>query len=117
MEEEIQGVLPRLERNMRFLQIIAVVSPLVGLLGTVTGMIATFQMITLYGTGDPKVMSGGISEALVTTMYGLIVAIPIMLIHGYLSGIADRVVGLLEEKSIMFVNIVNRSTDREALQE
>lgn len=113
MEEEIQGQLPRLERNMRFLQIIAMVSPLLGLLGTVTGMIATFQMITLYGTGDPKIMSGGISEALVTTMYGLIVAIPIMLLHGYLGGISDRVVGLLEEKSIMFVNVVNRSKNQD----
>ena len=108
MEEAIQKSLPRLERNMSALSILGMVSPLIGLLGTVTGMIATFQMITLYGTGDPKIMSGGISEALVTTQYGLIVAIPIILLHGYFQGRIDRIVGILEEKSIMLVNAVKK---------
>ncbi len=104
MAEAIQSTLPRLERNMSALQILGMVAPLLGLLGTVTGMIATFQMITLYGTGDPKIMSGGISEALVTTQYGLIVAIPIILIHGYFQGRIDNIIGNLEEKAIMLVN-------------
>lgn len=109
MQESIQSVLPRLERNMSALQILGMVSPLLGLLGTVTGMIATFQMITLYGTGDPKIMSGGISEALITTQYGLIVAIPIILVHGYFQGRIDRIVGLLEEKAITVVNAVKKT--------
>ncbi len=109
MEEAIQSAMPRLDRNMSALQILGMVSPLLGLLGTVTGMIATFQMITLYGTGDPKIMSGGISEALITTQYGLIVAIPIILVHGYLQGRIDRIIGLLEEKAIMLVNTVKKT--------
>jgi len=109
MSEAIQSSLPRLERSMSALRILGMVSPLLGLLGTVTGMIATFQMITLYGTGDPKIMSGGISEALVTTEYGLIVAIPIILIHGFLQGLIDRIIGILEEKAIMLVNAVKKS--------
>ncbi|MDY6972183.1 MAG: MotA/TolQ/ExbB proton channel family protein [Thermodesulfobacteriota bacterium] len=112
MEEEIQSVLPIFERNMRFLQILGMVAPLMGLLGTVTGMITTFQMITLYGTGDPKMMSGGISEALVTTMYGLIMAIPIMLFHGYLGNRSERLLGTLEEKSLMLVNTISRSPSK-----
>ncbi len=109
MQEAIQGTLPRLERNMSALQILGMVAPLIGLLGTVTGMISTFQMITLYGTGDPKIMSGGISEALVTTEYGLIVAIPIILMHGYLNSRIDRIVGILEERAITIVNSVKKS--------
>lgn len=108
LQEAIQSVLPRLERSMSALQILGMVAPLLGLLGTVTGMIATFQMITLYGTGDPKIMSGGISEALITTQYGLIVAIPIILVHGYFQGRIDRIVGLLEEKGMMLVNAVKK---------
>ena len=114
MEEAIQSTLPRLERSMSPLQILGMVAPLIGLLGTVTGMIATFQMITLYGTGDPKIMSGGISEALVTTQYGLIVAIPIILVHGYFQGRIDRIVGMLEEKAIMLVNAVKKQGEGQA---
>ena len=94
---------------MSALQILGMVSPLMGLLGTVTGMIATFQMITLYGTGDPKIMSGGISEALITTEYGLIVAIPIILAHGYLQGKIDGIINTLEEKAITLVNAIKTS--------
>jgi biopolymer transport protein ExbB len=114
LEEAIQKTLPRLDRYMGSLQIMGMVSPLLGLLGTVTGMIATFQMITLYGTGDPKIMSGGISEALVTTQYGLMIAIPIILVHGYLQGRIDRIVNTLEEKSIMLVNAVKKSSGASA---
>ena len=71
---------------------LAAVSPLLGLLGTVTGMIETFQSITLFGTGDPKLMSGGISQALVTTQLGLAVAIPLVLLHSLLTGQVNRLV-------------------------
>ena len=69
-----------MQRSLLFLKIISVVAPLMGLLGTVTGMIKTFQAITLFGTGDPKLMAGGISQALVTTVLGLVVAIPMVLL-------------------------------------
>ncbi|MFP4225112.1 MAG: MotA/TolQ/ExbB proton channel family protein, partial [Desulfobacterales bacterium] len=89
---------PRLERFIATLSILAAVAPLLGLLGTVTGMINTFQVITLFGTGDPKLMSGGISEALVTTQLGLAVAIPIMLLHHFLERRVDKILGDIEEK-------------------
>ena len=76
LSEAILKETPRISRMLMFLKIVAVVAPLLGLLGTVTGMIITFQAITLFGTGDPKLMAGGISQALVTTVLGLCVAIP-----------------------------------------
>ena len=88
-----------LERFLTFLKIISVVSPLLGLLGTVTGMINTFQAITLFGTGDPKLMAGGISQALVTTVMGLSVAIPIVLFHTIVSSRSKRLLMILEEQS------------------
>jgi biopolymer transport protein ExbB len=78
---------------------IAAVGPLMGLLGTVTGMIRTFQQITLFGTGDPKIMADGISQALVTTVMGLAVAIPLVLIHAYLSGRSKNIVQILDEEA------------------
>ena len=96
------------ERGLSVLAIFGVVAPLLGLLGTVTGMIETFRVITLFGTGDPKLMSGGISEALVTTELGLAVAIPIMLLHTYLSRRANRIVGQMEEKAVSLVNIIEK---------
>jgi biopolymer transport protein ExbB len=80
-----------------FIKIIAVVAPLLGLLGTVTGMIQTFQAITLYGAGDPQTMAGGISQALVTTVLGLVVAIPTVFLHWLVSTRAKRIEGILEE--------------------
>ncbi len=88
-----------LERFLTFLKIISVVSPLLGLLGTVTGMINTFQAITLFGTGDPKLMAGGISQALVTTVMGLSIAIPIVLFHTIVSSRSKRLLMILEEQS------------------
>jgi len=70
-----------------------------GLLGTVTGMIQTFQAITLFGTGDPRLMAGGISEALVTTELGLTVAIPLVLLYALLSSLASRLTSVLEEQT------------------
>ena len=77
----------------------AATAPLLGLLGTVTGMIQTFQMITLFGAGDPKMMASGISEALVTTMLGLLTAIPLVLMHAVLFSMARGVTTVLEEQS------------------
>ena len=88
---------PKLNAWVMFLKIIAVVAPLLGLLGTVTGMIQTFQAITLYGAGDPQTMAGGISQALVTTVLGLIVAIPMVFLHWLASSRAKRIEGALEE--------------------
>ena len=77
--------MPNLTKGLLFIKVIAAVAPLMGLLGTVTGMIKTFQVITLYGAGDPKLMAGGISQALMTTVLGLCVAIPMVLLHTVVS--------------------------------
>lgn len=106
LQEAILGEIPRLERFLSTLAVLASIAPLLGLLGTVTGMINTFQVITFHGTGDPRLMSSGISEALITTMLGLGVAIPIMLCHSLLSRRVETVIAQLEEKSISFVNVV-----------
>lgn len=90
---------PALTRSLLFIKIISVVAPLLGLLGTVTGMIVTFQAITLFGTGDPKLMAGGISQALVTTVLGLTVAIPTVLLHTLISGRSRRIIHILQEQS------------------
>lgn len=90
---------PKLTRSLLFIKIISVVAPLLGLLGTVTGMIVTFQAITLFGTGDPKLMAGGISQALVTTVLGLTVAIPVVLLHTLVSGRSKRILHILQEQS------------------
>lgn len=99
LSEAIFKETPALNRALLFLKIISVVAPLMGLLGTVTGMINTFQAITLYGTGDPKLMAGGISQALVTTVLGLTVAIPMVLLHTLVSGRSRRIVQVLQEQS------------------
>lgn len=114
LQEAILKELPRLERFLPALNVMAAVSPLIGLLGTVTGMIGTFHVITLYGTGDPRLMSGGISEALVTTMLGLAVAIPVMLFHAFLRRRIEHIVGDMEEKAVALSNIIccqNRNGD------
>jgi biopolymer transport protein ExbB len=90
---------PKLTRSLLFIKIISVVAPLLGLLGTVTGMIVTFQAITLFGTGDPKLMAGGISQALVTTVLGLTVAIPMVLLHTLISGRSRGILHVLQEQS------------------
>ena len=97
LSEAILKESPKLNAWVMFIKIIAVVAPLLGLLGTVTGMIQTFQAITLFGAGDPQMMAGGISQALVTTVLGLVVAIPTVFLHWLASGRAKRVEDLLEE--------------------
>ena len=99
LDEAILKETPALEAYLGLIKLISAVAPLLGLLGTVTGMIATFQSITLFGTGDPKLMAGGISQALVTTVLGLIVAIPTLLMHSFVSSMSRRVIHVLEEQS------------------
>ena len=98
--EAILKEMPGLQKFLTLLKIIAVVAPLLGLLGTVTGMIQTFQAITLFGTGDPKIMAGGISQALITTVLGLTVAIPTVLLHTIVSGRSKSVVQILEQEAV-----------------
>ena len=99
LDEAIIQETPALERGLASLRILAAVAPLLGLLGTVVGMIATFQAITLFGTGDPRLMADGISQALVTTVMGLVVAIPLVLVHSFLSGRSGELVDMLEQQS------------------
>jgi biopolymer transport protein ExbB len=96
----------KLESLLPFVAIIAAAAPLMGLLGTVVGMIKTFQLITVFGTGDARSLSSGISEALVTTELGLFVAIPSLIIHGILNRMARTKWGQLEQDSIVFLNDV-----------
>lgn len=97
-----------LDRFANFILVIAAVSPLLGLLGTVTGMINTFDIITVYGTGDPKLLSGGISEALVTTMFGLIVAIPLLLLGNLSNGWAENIKDSMEQGALHVVNLYEK---------
>jgi biopolymer transport protein ExbB len=92
-----------LEKGLSMLKLLAALAPMLGLLGTVTGMIETFQVITQFGNGDPKVMAGGISTALVTTVLGLISAMPLLLAHNILSTQADAVRNILEKQGISLV--------------
>jgi biopolymer transport protein ExbB len=99
LSEAILRESPKLTRNITLIQVISVVAPLLGLLGTVIGMITTFQAITLFGAGDPKTMAGGISQALVTTVLGLVVAIPTTLLHSVVAAQSRSVIHVLEEQS------------------
>jgi biopolymer transport protein ExbB len=99
LDEAILRETAPIETGLSFIKVLYVVAPLLGLLGTVVGMIATFQMITLFGTGDPRMMAGGISTALVTTVLGLVVAIPLTLLHSFLQGKAKALVQVLEEQA------------------
>ncbi len=98
MAEAVFKETPELNKGLLLIKVISVVAPLMGLLGTVTGMIKTFQAITLYGTGDPKLMAGGISQALVTTVLGLTVAIPTTLLHTIVSGRSRKVTQIIQEQ-------------------
>ena len=99
LDEAILKEVPKLETWQGAIKVIAAVAPLLGLLGTVTGMIATFQAITLFGTGDPKLMAGGISQALVTTVLGLSVAIPLVLLHSVVAARSKALIEVLEGQS------------------
>ena len=99
LDEAILKETPALEARISIIKVIAAIAPMMGLLGTVTGMIATFQSIQLFGTGDPKLMAGGISMALITTVQGLIAALPLMLLHAIVVARSKSIVQVLEEQS------------------
>ena len=109
LDEAILSETAPLESGLAFIKVLYVVAPLLGLLGTVVGMIATFQMITLFGTGDPRMMAGGISTALVTTVLGLCVAIPLTLLHSFLQGKSKSLIQVLEEQA---AGIIARTAER-----
>ena len=99
LDDAVLKEVPKLESGLNLVKVLAAVAPLLGLLGTVIGMINTFQAITLFGTGDPQLMASGISEALITTVLGLMAAIPLLLLHAFASGAARNVINILEEQS------------------
>ncbi|MCU4674989.1 MotA/TolQ/ExbB proton channel family protein [Catenovulum sp. 2E275] len=99
LDEAILRETPSIERGVNVIKILAAIAPLLGLLGTVTGMIGTFQSITLFGTGDPKIMAGDISMALVTTAQGLIAALPLIFLHSITAAKSKSIVHVLEEQS------------------
>ena len=111
LDEAIMREAPALERYQGIIKVFAAVAPLLGLLGTVVGMIITFQQLTLFGTGDPKLMAGGISQALITTVLGLIVAIPLVLLHSVVSSSSQALVEILEEQS---AGLIARKADGDA---
>lgn len=117
MEDHMVSVIlrrkPQLERFLPWLAVTAAATPLMGLLGTVVGMIKTFTLITIFGSGDPKALSSGISEALVTTQLGLTVAIPTLIIHGALLRLAKRRIGAMELAATEFAKVVSKLDSRE----
>jgi biopolymer transport protein ExbB len=110
LDEAVMRETPSLERYQGIIKVIAGVAPLMGLLGTVVGMIRTFQTITLFGSGDPRLMADGISQALVTTVEGLVVAIPLVFMHALMTDRSREVIDILEEQS---AGLVARHTERE----
>jgi len=109
IQEAILHELPRLERFLPTIGILAGIAPLLGLLGTVTGMISTCDVITQLGTGQPRLMAGGISEALLTTATGLIIAIPVLLMHSYLSNRSDKIIADMERYAATVFNLIRDS--------
>lgn len=97
--EAILQETPALESFLTLIKIISTIAPLMGLLGTVTGMIQVFQQITVYGAGDPTIMAGGISMALMTTVLGIVAAIPAILMHSWVKSKADRIIHIMEEQA------------------
>ena len=112
--EKLVAIKPRLDRFLPFLGLTAAAAPLMGLLGTVLGIIKTFKAIALYGTGNAKNFSAGISEALITTAEGLIVAIPVLVIHGLLK---SYVKGRFSQFEAVGIALVNGTTERERRSE
>ncbi|HBK90067.1 MAG TPA: hypothetical protein DDZ68_00200, partial [Parvularcula sp.] len=99
LDDAILKELPKLESGLNLIKIASNIAPLLGLLGTVIGMVITFQSITLFGTGDPQIMASGISIALMTTVIGLVVSIPLVVLHAFAAGAANRVAQILEEQA------------------
>lgn len=103
MHERMLGLIPRLDRHLGTLAVLGGVAPLLGLLGTVTGMIHTFELVTLFGSGNERILSRGISEALVTTMSGLVIAVPVLLAHAFLSRRVRVIISQLEQSIAGFI--------------
>ena len=116
MYETVLTTRLKLQSLLPFIAICAASAPLLGLLGTVTGIISTFKLITVFGSGDVKTLSGGISEALITTEFGLIVAIPSLLLHAFLSRKARSIVSHMETSAVAFANEVSRSLPTARIQ-
>jgi len=110
IEDAGRHVVHDLERFLNMLATIAAISPLLGLLGTVTGMMRTFKAITVAGIGNPTAMAGGIAEALITTAAGLLVAIPALVAYRYLRGRVDALVIRMEKESIKLVQAIDRTS-------
>ena len=113
IEESGRQVVSEMERYLNTLGTIASISPLLGLLGTVIGMIKVFSAITIAGVGNPTVLAGGISEALITTAAGLSVAIPSLMFHRYFESRVQRLVIKMEEESLKMVEIMQGERERE----
>ncbi|MCK4840979.1 MAG: MotA/TolQ/ExbB proton channel family protein [Methylococcales bacterium] len=109
LDEAITREIPVLEKGLAMIKLLAAVAPLLGLLGTVTGMIATFQSISLFGTGDPKLMASGISQALVTTMLGLCIAIPLLFLHSIVASRSRTLIQILDEQT---AGLISRRTEK-----
>ena len=103
VDEAFYKEIPSIQSGFSMIKLFAATTPLLGLLGTVTGMILTFQSITLFGTSDPKLMAGGISQALITTMLGLMAAIPLLFAHTLLNSKSKKLINILEQNSIALI--------------
>jgi len=114
IEETGRHVVHELERFLNSLGTIAAITPLLGLLGTVIGMIKVFSVITTQGVGNPAVLAGGISEALITTAAGLSVAIPSLMAHRYFRGLIDQIVVYMEQEAIKMVEVIHGDRESDA---
>jgi biopolymer transport protein ExbB len=114
VHEAMLREIPGVERFSSAILVFAAVAPLLGLLGTVTGMISTFDVITEFGTGDPRMLSGGISEALITTKLGLVVAIPALLAGTLLNGRADALLASIQYGTLRVLNAADRDKEHAA---
>ncbi|MEM7263976.1 MAG: MotA/TolQ/ExbB proton channel family protein [Planctomycetota bacterium] len=121
MDDAVQEALlhetPSFQKRLAFVALCAAVAPLMGLLGTVTGMITTFKMVTIFGTSDPRFMAGGISEALITTQGGLYLAIPCLLCRGILGSMADGALGRLETGAMSAILVTLKHQEAERIRE
>jgi biopolymer transport protein ExbB len=117
MYERMLDTKLRLQAYLPFVALASAAAPLMGLLGTVTGMINTFKLITVFGSGDAKTLSSGISEALVTTEFGLIVAIPSLLLYAFLSRKARRLVDGMEKTAVSLLNRISTTPAPEPVRE
>ena len=114
LDEAIMRETPSLERFLTMIKLIAAIAPLMGLLGTVIGMIQTFQAMTLFGTGDPQLMAGGISAALMTTVLGIVVALPMLFLHSIVNGKSASIVHVIEEQAVGIIAVHAEETKKGA---